>query len=258
MKIADFSRASRRMRSSKSLKQPPLMTLTSRTYWRRSANSVDCRTRRVSSTRTTSRRLDPASIITGTPSTRRDAVRRVSARRDTRSTSQVSQWLHELDQEPGWNPDKTPNDALRLINRIENLQYLIWWANLKKGADYTDAIRKDLAEYGRFYSAAELRKSDVLRQSSCGGGIWREAALGGAPGFGGHRGLPSHRGLGAHGARWRLGLVHPGHSFRCRDWGRRAPVAARESSPRRPTGRAWCGRADGAVPPAPLSSREEN
>ena len=141
------------------------MTLTSRTYWRRSANSVDCRTRRVSSTRTTSRRLDPASIITGTPSTRRDAVRRVSARRDTRSTSQVSQWLHELDQEPGWNPDKTPNDALRLINRIENLQYLIWWANLKKGADYTDAIRKDLAEYEKcFYSAAELKKSDVLRR----------------------------------------------------------------------------------------------
>mmetsp|Transcript_23685 Transcript_23685/g.61866 ORF Transcript_23685/g.61866 Transcript_23685/m.61866 type:complete len:413 (+) Transcript_23685:311-1549(+) len=77
----------------------------------------------------------------------------------------VSQWLHELDQEPGWNPDKTPNDALRLINRIENLQYLIWWANLKKGADYTDAIRKDLAEYEKcFYSAAQLKKSDVLRR----------------------------------------------------------------------------------------------
>lgn len=54
---------------------------------------------------------------------------------------------------------------MRLINRIENLQYLIWWANLKKGADYTDAIRKDLAEYEKcFYSAAELRKSDVLRR----------------------------------------------------------------------------------------------
>ena len=47
---------------------------------------------------------------------------------------------------------------MRLINRIENLQYLIWWANLEKGADYTDAIRKDLAEYEKcFYSAAEWR-----------------------------------------------------------------------------------------------------
>ena len=89
----------------------------------------------------------------------------MSARRDTRSTSQVSQWLHELDQEPGWNPDKTPNDALRLINRIENLQYLIWRANLDKGADYTEANRKDLAEYEKcFYSATQLRKSDVLRR----------------------------------------------------------------------------------------------
>ena len=36
---------------------------------------------------------------------------------------------------------------------------------MKKGADYTDAIRKDLAEYEKcFYSAAELRKSDVLRR----------------------------------------------------------------------------------------------
>ena len=54
---------------------------------------------------------------------------------------------------------------MRLINRIENLQYLIWWANLEKGADYTDAIRKDLAEYEKcFYSAAELKKSDVLNR----------------------------------------------------------------------------------------------
>jgi hypothetical protein len=52
---------------------------------------------------------------------------------------------------------------LRLINRIENLQYLIWRANLDKGFDYTEAIRNDLAEYEKcFYSAAELRKSDVL------------------------------------------------------------------------------------------------
>ena len=87
----------------------------------------------------------------------------MSARRDTWSTSQVAQWLRELGQKPGWNHDKTPNDALRLINRIENLQYLIWRANLEKGADYTDAIRKDLAEYEKcFYSAAELKKSDVL------------------------------------------------------------------------------------------------
>ena len=41
-------------------------------------------------------------------------------------------------------------------------------------------------------------------------------------------------------------------------WGARSCVAARKSSQRRPMGRAWCGRADGAVPPAPLSSREEN
>ena len=36
---------------------------------------------------------------------------------------------------------------------------------MKKGADYTDAIRKDLAEYEKcFYSAAELKKSDVLNR----------------------------------------------------------------------------------------------
>ena len=95
----------------------------------------------------------------------RRCTQRVCSTRYSRSTSQVSQWLHELDQEPGWNPDKTPNDALRLINRIENLQYLIWRANLDKGSDYTEAIRKDLAEYEKcFYSAAELKKSDVLRR----------------------------------------------------------------------------------------------
>ena len=34
---------------------------------------------------------------------------------------------------------------------------------MKKGADYTDAIRKDLAEYEKcFYSATQLRESDVL------------------------------------------------------------------------------------------------
>ena len=96
-----------------------------------------------------------------------DATRRCTPRvcstRHSVHVPQVAQWLSELDQTPGWNPDKTPNDALRLINRIENLQYLIWWANLEKGADYTDAIRKDLAEYEKcFYSAAELKKSDVL------------------------------------------------------------------------------------------------
>ena len=95
----------------------------------------------------------------------RRCTQRVCSTRYSRSTSQVSQWLHELDQEPGWNPDKTPNDALRLINRIENLQYLIWRANLDKGSDYTEAIRKDLAEYEKcFYSAAELKKSDVLNR----------------------------------------------------------------------------------------------
>ena len=76
---------------------------------------------------------------------------------------QVAQWLRELRQKPGWNRDKTPNDALRLINRIENLQYLIWRANLDKGSDYTEAIRNDLAEYEKcFYSATQLRESDVL------------------------------------------------------------------------------------------------
>ena len=36
---------------------------------------------------------------------------------------------------------------------------------MEKGADYTDAIRKDLAEYEKcFYSAAELKKSDVLNR----------------------------------------------------------------------------------------------
>jgi len=75
----------------------------------------------------------------------------------------VAQWLRELRQKPGWNRDKTPNDALRLINRIENLQYLIWRANLDKGSDYTEAIRNDLAEYEKcFYSATQLRESDVL------------------------------------------------------------------------------------------------
>ena len=76
---------------------------------------------------------------------------------------QVAQWLRELRQKPGWNREKTPNDALRLINRIENLQYLIWRANLDKGSDYTEAIRNDLAEYEKcFYSATQLRESDVL------------------------------------------------------------------------------------------------
>ena len=54
---------------------------------------------------------------------------------------------------------------MRLINRIENLQYLIWRANLNKGADYTEAIQKDLADYEKcFYSAAQLKKRDVLRR----------------------------------------------------------------------------------------------
>ena len=91
----------------------------------------------------------------------------MSARRDTHGhVPQVAQWLRELRLKPGWTKGGKPNASLCRINRIENLQYLIWRANFDKGADWNDTIRSDLAEYEKcFYDAANLQIKDVLRRT---------------------------------------------------------------------------------------------
>ena len=65
----------------------------------------------------------------------------------------------------GRGKGKKPNDAMRLINRIENQQWMLWRGNMReKGANWDDDMASEWTEYQKcFYDARNLKK-DVLKR----------------------------------------------------------------------------------------------
>ena len=65
----------------------------------------------------------------------------------------------------GRGKGKKPNDAMRIINRIENQQWMLWRGNMQeKGGYWDDDMARELAEYEKcFYDARNLKK-DVLKR----------------------------------------------------------------------------------------------
>ena len=65
----------------------------------------------------------------------------------------------------GRGKGKKPNDAMRIINRIENQQWMLWRGNMQeKGGYWDDDMAREWAEYQKcFYDARNLKK-DVLKR----------------------------------------------------------------------------------------------
>ena len=66
----------------------------------------------------------------------------------------------------GRGKGKKPNDAMRIINRIENQQWMLWRGNMQeKGGYWDDDMAREWAEYQKcFYDARNMREPNVLRR----------------------------------------------------------------------------------------------
>ncbi len=77
----------------------------------------------------------------------------------------INQWIKE-GQVPAFVKGKKPNAAMRRINRIENVQWMLWRTNIYEKAGHWDVdMEKEWTEYQKcFYDARNLRESNVLKR----------------------------------------------------------------------------------------------
>ena len=77
----------------------------------------------------------------------------------------INRWIKE-GQVPAFVKGKKPNAAMRRINRIENLQWMLWRGNTQeKSGHWDDDLALEWAEYQKcFYNARNMRESNVLRR----------------------------------------------------------------------------------------------